>query len=1000
MSGSIPLRRTAWALACLPETAEQICGRIAIFFFSALLLCGDPSFGQLETLAQRIDGAAQADMPWLAASPAAETQALRRLSLDLRNTVPTLEEIDAYLAEPLEGRWMRWVDKFLADPLHRERLVDWYDKTLLQRRAYQNVDRGTWITYLRGAVDANTPLDTLLRGIVESVWWNKTQRAQQRFFLERGGDSHAIARDIGRVFFGKDMQCAQCHDHPQVEDYLQIDYHGLLAFVSASSLAEGKTTDEKGAEQKLQMYIEKASGDAPFESVFNKGVPFRSATRVPGQPEQFETYLAPDERYEPAAREGAFAGLPNAPVQSRRSLLATQLQSSNRAFAENWANRVWAIMFGRGLIHPLDMHHFDNPASNPELLKLLTDSLIESKFSVTAILRQIALSETYKRGRNTPVQAVVDSRGVVQVQLPEAVAFKAQLTDSLTAAKGAIAPAESQWKEKQAAYEQAANAWREIQKNRIAIRAELDTAEAGFNDANKKHGDAVAAFDKATASHKAIAQKVTLLDEAAVKLEQAKALGDDPEIQNSIVSTRAKVEALKPQVVAAEQAVAAAATARDAAAGVKETKRSEWKVVVDRLKPVEDQLKQADNAMVQSREAFQAARRYAAMLSQRLQRLERVSLWFDRSAEIYTTQGQLAQLASQMTPLQESVVAANSEKVALEQSMTGMQASMADLTKQLEPVSSKWKELVGQKEKLVSTKSQLVETKALVAEPATIDSAIAQLDASLVARDAELGTVDLLMKQLQANLAELQKKQEDTKSLMASAVSKVQSQQVALDAHKASMQTVEAQVGKFAEECGMIRVQVDEDSQAVFAIAPERALSPEQFGWSILTATGVHGNFIANERAELEKNAPLAADLPADQLAIQQQARTLQVVRAARDKLQGNVDTFSNLYSSGIGQTSDDFFASPDQALFVANGGSVYGWSAPSGTNLTNLAVQAPDAKASTDLLIRGLLARSAESSESQWIIDTISKSPEAKPAVIHELVWGILAGVEFRLYP
>ncbi|MFM8399261.1 MAG: DUF1553 domain-containing protein, partial [Pirellula sp.] len=146
-----------------------------------------------------------------------------------------------------------------------------------------------------------------------------------------------------------------------------------------------------------------AAGDAPFESVFNKGVPFRSASRAPGQSEHFESYLAPDARSEAAPREGAFGGVPNAPIQSRRSLLGAQLQASNRVFAENWANRLWAIMFGRGLVHPLDMHHFDNPASNPELLKLLTDSLIESKFNVTAILRQIASSETYKRGRVAPI---------------------------------------------------------------------------------------------------------------------------------------------------------------------------------------------------------------------------------------------------------------------------------------------------------------------------------------------------------------------------------------------------------------------------------------------------------------------------------------------------------------------------------------------------------------------------------------------------------------------
>lgn len=207
-------------------------------------------------------------------------------------------------------------------------------------------------------------------------------------------------------------------------------------------------------------------------------------------------------------------------------------------------------------------------------------------------------------------------------------------------------------------------------------------------------------------------------------------------------------------------------------------------------------------------------------------------------------------------------------------------------------------------------------------------------------------------------------------------------------------------MAKLAEECGSLMAQIDENCQATFALAPERALSPEQFGWSILTATNVHANTIANERAELDKNSPLAANLPAEQLASEQRVRLLRIVRAARDKLQGTIDTFSSRYASGVGQTSDDFFASPDQALFVANGGSIYGWAAPSGANLTQLAIQAPDPQAATELLTRGLLARSAQTTELQWIPEMISKSPETKSAVIHELVWGILAGVEFRLYP
>ncbi|MFM7974673.1 MAG: hypothetical protein ACKO8U_06320, partial [Pirellula sp.] len=444
----------------------------------------------------------------------------------------------------------------------------------------------------------------------------------------------------------------------------------------------------------------------------------------------------------------------------------------------------------------------------------------------------------------------------------------------------------------------------------------------------------------------------------------------------------------------------AATTARDGASGAKETQLGQWKAIVDRLVPLEQQLRQADVSMTQSREAFQAASRTASMLSQRAQRLQQVLTWFDRSSEVVGFQTQLSQLASQMTPMQEMLVANNKEKEIIEQSIVSLQGSIDQTSKLLEPIVGKWKELVAQKEKLATTKTQLAETKSLLGDPTVIDSAIAQFDSSLIAKDAELGTVDTQMKQMQVTLAEMQKKSDESKSQLVGMTSKVQASQVAIDAHRVSMQTVETQMAKLAEECSLLKAEVDENCQAVFAVAPERALSPEQFGWSILTATNVHAGYIANERAELDKSSPLAADLPADQLANQQFDRSLRIVRAARDKLQGTIDTFSNLYASGVGQTSDDFFASPDQALFVANGGSIYGWAAPNGSNLTHLAIQAPDPQTATELITRGLLARPSQAAELQWIPEMISKNPETKSAVIHELVWGIIAGVEFRLYP
>ena len=61
-----------------------------------------------------------------------------------------------------------------------------------------------------------------------------------RFALDRGSDPNMLTRDIGRIFFGRDMQCAQCHDHPIVSDYLQSDYQGLFAFVQPTFTVAAK----------------------------------------------------------------------------------------------------------------------------------------------------------------------------------------------------------------------------------------------------------------------------------------------------------------------------------------------------------------------------------------------------------------------------------------------------------------------------------------------------------------------------------------------------------------------------------------------------------------------------------------------------------------------------------------------------------------------------------------------------------------------------------------
>ncbi|HUP80451.1 MAG TPA: DUF1553 domain-containing protein, partial [Pirellula sp.] len=198
------------------------------------------------------------------------------------------------------------------------------------------------------------------------------------------------------------------------------------------------------------------------------------------------------------------------------------------------------------------------------------------------------------------------------------------------------------------------------------------------------------------------------------------------------------------------------------------------------------------------------------------------------------------------------------------------------------------------------------------------------------------------------------------------------------------------------DACAIAMQSVFEERQKSLHLAQTRPLSPEQLCLSILQTTDVFKNYVATESAELEKQTPLSADASAEL----RSARTLQVTRQAIDKLRPQMDTFANLYSSGIGQTSDEFFASPDQALYMANGGSVFQWAAASNNNVTGQIVQQPDATVAASVLFRSLLARDPSQHEKQWIGETLSQAGDKKPAVAQELVWSLLSSSEFRVYP
>jgi hypothetical protein len=83
-------------------------------------------------------------------------------------------------------------------------------------------------------------------------------------------------------------------------------------------------------------------------------------------------------------------------------LAETLPRKDNADFARNAANRLWFLLMGRGLVHPLDLHHTGNPPSHPELLELLAREFVAHDFDIRWLFREITLSSTYQRSSVLP----------------------------------------------------------------------------------------------------------------------------------------------------------------------------------------------------------------------------------------------------------------------------------------------------------------------------------------------------------------------------------------------------------------------------------------------------------------------------------------------------------------------------------------------------------------------------------------------------------------------
>lgn len=365
---------------------------------------------------------------------------LRRVSLDLTGTLPSLERTRAFLADTGTGKRGRVVEELLRSDDFVEHWADVLELAWLGRKTRnERLRRQHFEQWIRERLKANAPYDAMVREMMLASG-DEREDGATGYLLRWGQKASDAAGAASRHFLGVQIQCAQCHDHPY-EAWKQEDFGAFAGFFGQTGIRRIQVDVPASAKQPAKKRT------VAWEVVDNGGR-YGQGTQAPGMdggmggamgggdaaPEKDPSEMTKRERrlYERRTKarearqtqaEKKLAALkeknperfeqleyartaprvlgdqePTALSDAgRRDTFATWLTAdANPWFAQMMVNRLWSELFGRGFVNPVDDFSPRNPASHPALLEALASEFRAGGYDLRAILRLMISTRVYQ----------------------------------------------------------------------------------------------------------------------------------------------------------------------------------------------------------------------------------------------------------------------------------------------------------------------------------------------------------------------------------------------------------------------------------------------------------------------------------------------------------------------------------------------------------------------------------------------------------------------------
>lgn len=378
---------------------------------------------------------------------------LRRVTLDLAGRVPTVAELHAFLDDPGDDKRSRLVERLIASPDFAFHLRNTLDLQLLASLKTDN----EWREFLLEAARENRAWNDIFADVLLPEYRREGETGPAAYLRERVRNLDDLTNDTAVLFFGVNIGCAKCHDHPLVSDWLQDHYYGMSAFF------------KRTYKTKNNLLAEQFDGDVKFTTVFGDEKQaefmFLSGAKAAEPSAEFTDEQRKEfaEAVKKAQRENE-AKPPVPPFSPRQELVRLALDAPNRShFAHNFVNRTWARLTGYGLVDPLDQMHSSNPPSHPDVLTLLSEDFIAHGYDIKRLVTTIVLTETYARSSEWESAESVPSADTFARSLPRPLTPR-QLAASLIVATAnpdnmpGLSDAEN-WEQRRTDIENRANGW-------------------------------------------------------------------------------------------------------------------------------------------------------------------------------------------------------------------------------------------------------------------------------------------------------------------------------------------------------------------------------------------------------------------------------------------------------------------------------------------------------------------------------------------------------------